>query len=242
MVKQIDEMKIKYLDPKVRALWAFNGVVLAFLMWLLVSWLSQLAFPDGILEVNSQFYPFMFLMIIGIVLIPYLVWIELKYRTYTYYLAETEIIIRSGVLRIERITIPFEKVQNVNVSRSILERILGLATIKIETAGTIPTEAEGLIPGVGSYRDVVDEILEHMKHTHAAELRVHEETVVPETTKALEEELAALKDEIRRLREENAKLLAKEAPPQALEFEGEKYKKPQEKTITPQKKKKKKED
>ena len=37
---------------------------------------------------------------------------------------DDEIIIKSGVFKIDRIVIPFDKIQNVNISRSVLERLL----------------------------------------------------------------------------------------------------------------------
>ncbi|VVB97963.1 Bacterial PH domain protein [uncultured archaeon] len=212
MAKPIDEMRIKHLDHKVRILWALNSVLFTAFIWLITTGIAQLAFPDGLLGASSSLYPFMFFMLIGIFLIPYLVWIELRYRNYTYYIAETEMIIRRGVLRIERTTIPFEKVQNVNVSRSVLERLLGLATLKIETAGTNPGEAEGVIPGVSSYRDVVDEILEHVEHSRASVARVQEQaapqppTVPPTGAPEIMKELAILRDEIKMLRAEKDRL------------------------------------
>lgn len=246
MVKPIDESRIRHVDPKIRILWALNAVVFAFLMWLFATWLAGLAFPDNFFGVQPGLYPFMFLMAVGIVLIPYLIWVELRYRNYTYYIADTEMIIRRGVLRIERTAIPFEKVQNVNVSRSILERILTLATVKIETAGTNPGEAEGVIPGVGNYRAVVDEILEHVEHARAG-VAIAREEVQPQGTDEMGKEIAALREELQKLREERERLeKTKEAPkplepPQepALEFEGERYKKGEEKRISPKKGKKK---
>lgn len=212
MAKPIDAMKIKHLDSKIRILWAFNAIVFAAFIWLIATVISQLAFPDGLFGASSAIYPFMFFMVIGIFLVPYLVWVELRFRNYTYYISETEMIIRRGVLRIERTTIPFEKVQNVNVSRSVLERLMGLATLKIETAGTNPGEAEGLIPGVGSYRDVVDEILERVEHSRAMASRGNspeqpQQAQAPhEHDSAIMKEISALRDEIKLLRREKEDL------------------------------------
>ncbi len=206
MAKPIDETKIRHLDPKVKVLWALNTIAFAAFIWLLMTWLAGLAFPEELLGVHSSIYPFMFLMIVGIVLIPYLVWVELRYRNYTYYIADTEMIIRKGILRVERITIPFEKVQNVNVSRSIIERVLGLATLKIETAGTNPGEAEGIIPGVSGYQAVVDEILDMVEHSHVSAAKIHEAHAETVDTSALTKELAQLREEIGKLREEKERL------------------------------------
>lgn len=245
MDADIDEMKIRHLDPKVRIQWALNAMVFAILMWIFVSWLAGLAFPDGLFGVHSSIYPFMFFMIIGICAVPYLVWIELRYKNYTYYVSDTELTIRRGVLRIERSAIPFEKVQNVNVSRTILERILGIATLKIETAGTNPGEAEGIIPGIANYREVVDEILMHVEHLRANHIAAHEKAPSAELDKLLGE-LSSLRAELQKLRDENQRLKTKnegegrqpaEKMP-LLEFEGERYKKAEVKRIIPKKAKK----
>lgn len=207
MPQQIVETERKHLDPKIKILWALSAVLTALVVWLFASWISPLAFPNEIFGVSSALYPLMFFMIIGIILLPYLAWVELKYRNYTYSISKNELVIRKGVMRVERITIPFEKVQNVNVSRSIFERILGLATLKIETAGTNPGEAEGILPGITHYHDLMDEILIRIEHA---------QTLIPQKTPKnlphlsetaeLMKEICALREELRKLREEKENL------------------------------------
>lgn len=64
-----------------------------------------------------------------------------------------------GVIHKRHVSIPFKQIQNVNINRTIIDRILGIAKIDIETAGssnTIPreilggnkTKAEGFLAGV----------------------------------------------------------------------------------------------
>lgn len=175
-------------------------------------------------------------MIAGVMLVPYLVWVELKYRNYTYYFANIELIIRRGVLRIERTSIPFEKIQNVNVLRSIFERILGLATIKIETAGSNPNEAEGIIPGVGNYREVVDEILERTEHIRLGS--TPQETIphASAETESITKEITDLRKELRKLRKEKEELINKVESQKPIEFENEKYKKDKKERVNPKSK------
>lgn len=205
MAKPSEESAPRLLDPKVKIIWASGIVLLAALLWAMLTIFSQMAFPEGVWGVQSFHYPFVFFVITAAALTPYLIWVELRYRNYTYYLTDMGIIIKKGVLRHERISIPFYRVQNVNVSRSIFERVLGLATIKIETAGTNPGEAEGVIPGVANYRKVVEEILEmieHKRHTSQQKKHVDVEMLVSE--------IATLKEELHKLREENAMLKNRE--------------------------------
>ncbi len=216
----IDKDKIKHLDPKVKILWAFKTIILVICVWLFISGISPHVFPDGLFGVPITLFPFMFLMLAGVILVPYLIWVELKYRNYTYYISETEITIRRGILHIDRIAIPFEKVQNVNVSRPILERILGLANIKVETAGTNPNEAEGIIPGINNYQELINQILEKVEHNHTDALK-RPATKQLSTEEKLIEEISALNAELHTLREHISKL--------EEQLESERYKKMDEK-------------
>jgi putative membrane protein len=55
-------------------------------------------------------------------------------------ISESEIIIKSGVFSRKQRNIPIERVQNVNVKQDLLQRILGIAKIQIETAGDVSSE------------------------------------------------------------------------------------------------------
>lgn len=143
------ENEKRHLSKFVRVFWAWKGMSLIILSILFFLYFFQ---KDEI-----QFY------IIGtaiISLILYLIYIELKYRNYFYILTKKEIIIRSGILNTKRIVIPYIKIQNINVSRSIAQRILGSATIKIETSAGKADESEAIIPEVFNYKKLHAELLE----------------------------------------------------------------------------------
>ena len=65
----------------------------------------------------------------------------LRYRHFRYRLAEETLNIDSGVLFRREREIPLARVQNVDITRSILQRALGVAAVGIETAGGSSTEA-----------------------------------------------------------------------------------------------------
>ncbi len=77
-------------------------------------------------------------IILGIFIIPGNI---LKWYYFTFMISENEIILKSGVLSRKQRNIPIERIQNVNVKQDILQRILGIAKVEIETAGDIHTEA-----------------------------------------------------------------------------------------------------
>lgn len=59
----------------------------------------------------------------------------LGWRSFRYGVGERELVIESGILSRNRRSIPFERVQDVNIERGPLARLFGLAKVKIETGG-----------------------------------------------------------------------------------------------------------
>jgi putative membrane protein len=67
---------------------------------------------------------------------------ELAYvRRYTYELTEETFDIESGVLSRREREIPYERVQNVDISQNVVQRALDIAEVRLETAGGSGTEA-----------------------------------------------------------------------------------------------------
>lgn len=64
------------------------------------------------------------------------------YLRFQYALTPRELILESGLLTRRRRNIPIEHIQNVQIERSVLARLLGLARVRIETAGSSETEGE----------------------------------------------------------------------------------------------------
>lgn len=60
---------------------------------------------------------------------------SLRYRFYVFTLEEFGIRLRKGVLHVVEITIPYRQMQNVDVTRSLVYRILGLSRLVILSAG-----------------------------------------------------------------------------------------------------------
>lgn len=77
------------------------------------------------------------LMIYGIVMLPL---IMLQYLRFRYWITPNEIVIHSGVLTRRKRSIPLDRIQNIEIERSLLPRLLGSAKVKIETAGSKGTE------------------------------------------------------------------------------------------------------
>ena len=64
------------------------------------------------------------------------------YRRYEYELTADTFDIRSGVLSRREREIPLRRIQNVDISQSVVQRMLGIASVSLETAGGGQTEAQ----------------------------------------------------------------------------------------------------
>ena len=62
------------------------------------------------------------------------------YRRFEYELTEDTLDISSGVISRREREIPYRRIQNVDVSRNVLQRALGIAAVDLETAGGSSTE------------------------------------------------------------------------------------------------------
>lgn len=66
----------------------------------------------------------------------------LKYRNFTFHLDEEseEFVIRKGILNKTRIAIPLDKIQQVNINQSLIQKIIGVHEVEVDTAGSSKKE------------------------------------------------------------------------------------------------------
>jgi membrane protein YdbS with pleckstrin-like domain len=94
-------------------------------------------------------------------------WAKLTYENFRYQLQGDRLYIESGVIWKRSVSIPYERVQNIDVIRGPIARLLGLATLQVQTAGISGTTlVEGRIPGLlpEDANDLRDQIIAKMKH------------------------------------------------------------------------------
>jgi len=103
-------------------------------------------------------------IIVGVFVIPYIVILILEYlylsaylNYFSYKIKENTIVIRHGVFTKTKATIPYTRIQNINIVNGVFDRMYKTFTVKIETAGSSATAAsaqkgiakpEGYIPGL----------------------------------------------------------------------------------------------
>lgn len=127
------------------ARWIFFILILILFVWMPV----RLAKETSVFEfagISPFFHPF---IIIPILLIGDYIWARLSYYFYRYELTDKAFKKEMGVIWKKYVSIPYERIQNVDIYRGVWARILGLSDIQIQTAGMSGVAlVEGRLPGL----------------------------------------------------------------------------------------------
>ncbi len=70
----------------------------------------------------------------------------LKWRSFRYGVGETDLVIESGLLQRTRRSIPFHRIQDIDIEQRLGQRLFGLAKVRIETGGS--GKDEGVLDSV----------------------------------------------------------------------------------------------
>jgi len=142
------------LHPKAVWLFFLRFFGLAFFLVLMISfWLVPMLSSFFIDELEesagvegtqlADFYGKFWILAIGAAVLIYLIlvsviayiWARLSYRYWGYELAANALKIEKGVIYKKYISIPYERIQNVDIYRGLMARILHLSVLHIQTAG-----------------------------------------------------------------------------------------------------------
>ncbi len=160
---------LRHVDATVKVVWFLPQVALLLALWLLALVALFVFNADSPIIGLSRplFALFLFFFEALFIAGPVYVYHHIEYVSFTYELAEKEIAIRQGVFTRETTVIPYERIQNINTRRTLMERFLGLATLEIDTAGANPTMAEGLLPGVSNKDLLIREMMDRVEREKA---------------------------------------------------------------------------
>lgn len=154
---------MKQLDPK--SVWLFFvSLILRWFMLLIIlgAYLTLLftAFlyrlRDNTGDISFGFLNWLWI-IIPALLVFFFIWAKLTYRFYHYELTDAGFRKELGVVYKKYVTIPYDRIQNIDIYRGILARILGLSDLNVQTAGAsavvgrygaVGIGAEGHLPGL----------------------------------------------------------------------------------------------
>ncbi len=139
------------LNPRIRSVWIIEAVLLSVIITF-ISFVLLYSFTTGLIYLVS--------ILIGILsLISGLIYQIKRYRNWKYELRKDHVYLEYGVLVSVRKQVPYIRIQHIDSRRSIIERITGLSTLVIYTAGS--RGADVSIPGLSSEKS--DNLREKLK-------------------------------------------------------------------------------
>lgn len=135
---QFEKVELNPVSLKLRAKaltkWAITFIIYSgsvFYFLLLNGWNPWIALPIGL---------------IGIFMLVGLIDLFLKQKFYGYALRAKDIIFRSGYISTQTMIIPFNRVQHSAIHQSFLDKLFGIASLKVYTAGGSGSDLR--IPGL----------------------------------------------------------------------------------------------
>lgn len=93
----------------------------------------------------------------------------LRYVSTRYGLVGDHLVIRTGILFKRRRSIPVERVQNIDLKRGVFHRMLGVAEVKVETAGSEGSEAHLRVVGTDAAELFRSDLLRRRSGTDGAD-------------------------------------------------------------------------
>lgn len=159
------EPDIRHLDKRVKLVWEFPTLAALAVFWLIGS-IAYAAFfqENAVFGISHLLFPAFFLIALaGLIALPVYLWVGLIYENFTFELADKDIIIREGVITRKTTVIPYARIQDIRTERTLIERLLGLATLELETAGSSKVASETLIPGIANKNELISELMERVE-------------------------------------------------------------------------------
>lgn len=155
------ETSIRRPDKKVRLVWLYPTAAALCVLWLIAVIIYFIAPPEsGAFGIDKMTFPFLLLALVLAILAIVYGYLHLSYNSFTYELNDKEIIIREGIITRKTTAISYGHIQDIRSERSLVERMLGLATIDIETAAANNKRAATVqIPGVANKDAFINELM-----------------------------------------------------------------------------------
>ncbi|MHA1949117.1 MAG: PH domain-containing protein [Candidatus Thorarchaeota archaeon] len=204
----------------------FLGIFSAVMIWVMIISIMYLVFGligfamgnPGFLASTFDFIwiplNFWYWLIVGIILIPYLIVYPIYIRSFEYSVVaksgETmpEVYVKKGLINITRKHVPFRTITNLQSVAGPFDRLFGIGSIEIETAGgsgSALQSAEEKLEGLTFYEELRDFILMELRkfkdpYVTGTEIsRQYEEGEVSVETGSIEDEILLVLREIRNL-------------------------------------------
>jgi len=131
----INSENFKKLDKKVIWAFFFNFSLVPIIILVIGLFPIFLALIDDSLIELTGFFIFSLFILFGGCLVFCYVWARLTYHYYRYELTDTSFYVEKGIIFKNYKTLSYDRIQNVEIERGILDRIFGLSSLVVLTAG-----------------------------------------------------------------------------------------------------------
>jgi membrane protein YdbS with pleckstrin-like domain len=125
------------LHPNVRIVWGVSRLVVALLVGVVVGVIDRF-----VLHIGMWLGPAAAL-VVAVCTIPFVL---LQYRVWRFEIQEDALYLERGVLTRVESAVPFVRIQHIDTQRGPIERLAGLASVGVYTAGTQGSDVS--IPGL----------------------------------------------------------------------------------------------
>ncbi len=131
-------------------------------------------------------------------------WIYLWIKNLKYVIHDDRITIHKGILTKKYQNIPYRSITDFVLKRGLYDRILGLGSIQIQTAGQSPsaTGYEGSLSGLSDYEGIHTDLRNKIKLFHPVSIPATNENPLNEPVTNI---LAKILDEVRQIRKNTGK-------------------------------------
>lgn len=160
----------------VLAIWFFSKVLLStFIFGFLLFWAT--GFFGGMYlaayhpEINEDPLPYVlsfFKIILPIFVVLTVIYNILLVKTYNYYITNQRIIFEGGIIIRKKKNIPYHKITDTSANQNIIEKMLGISSLEIFTAGTGMKRAEVNFAGLEDAenpQNLINKTLKSLKST-----------------------------------------------------------------------------
>lgn len=102
-------------------------------------------------------------------ILPLWIWVAPYRRSLQYEIEDDEVIVRGGVLTKTIKHVPYRTVTNIEITRGLIDRALGIGSLKIQTAGMSgSTGAEEHLAGLANVDEVYDRVVTNLRKFRSA--------------------------------------------------------------------------
>ena len=118
-----------------------------FVMWSRNIWRSfNILLPSGVVLFNflksGALTTLTLTFIVIFIFLIILIFSYLQYLKFIFYVEGDQFVLEKGVIRKKRVNVPFDRIQSVHLNQSLIQRILGITGLEVDSAGSKAKEME----------------------------------------------------------------------------------------------------